>query len=68
MSYVPDAVPAPAPRIDAPESTQFSDSPGAALKAFLVSGAVLLIPCCGIGVVLIVLFAWFFGSRVTPPR
>lgn len=63
--HVPEVELPPAPRIDAPETGQFSDGPGAGLKALLVSGAVLLIPCCGIGVVLL-FFLWYFLSAREP--
>lgn len=63
--HEPEVLPPP-PRIDAPETGQFSDGPGAAMKAFLVSAGVLLIPCCGIG--LLLLFALLFLSGARPPR
>ncbi|MBK7878350.1 MAG: zinc-ribbon domain-containing protein [Planctomycetes bacterium] len=64
--HVPEVEPPPAPRVDAPETGQFSDSPGAALKALLVSSAVFLIPCCGIGIALLVLVYWWSSARSTP--
>ena len=63
---MPDAVPPPAPKLDAPETGQFSDSGGAAMKALLVSLSVALIPCGGIGIVLLLVYLWFAGARAVP--
>jgi hypothetical protein len=56
---------APPPPVSAPPTGQFSDSPAAALKAFLVAGSVFFIPCCGLVLLALVVLAWIILANAT---
>lgn len=65
IAHEPQVLPPPTasrPLVQAPDTGQFSDSPATALKVVLVSAAVALLPCCGIGAVILVVL-WFVFTR-----